>query len=538
MAQLPNLVASHHHYHQHHHPLRRRGKLSAASTALCLLAAFIFCIHLFLFNHRLFSPLSTVTPASPWLRVSVRHSARREQPPSPPIHLGVGGDGILVPCLRPPCEAGVLPLLSVTLQGSSAALQAPEELARHLSRAPQAADILLSKHSPLQDPTLHVTQSLEMIGQEDTLESITPPCAELMALHPPLHAQHLKHKRLVGTQVQMPYVLCAERPTKEPDFAIVTHTDLQLPYTAINGEPSPLGSSGLRVLRVLRLATRWNGVIVVGARLLWANSSSTDASILPSPKTRLADQRVQLHRMLKAHLLENLGDHPSYLSAYDFHLLSYPGTYSQNAGRNMALRSVRTKYVLVIDADFVPPLWTYERLNSQYRDALCAKPRALVLPHFDVFDQPATDRHHHKNRAFVLSGSEPSPDYLYGICSQKSGVQAGFAAGNITNFHEYNVPHTWCADSMHWMQTDRPYRIFQAGKKCPQMWEPILAYHINPLLPYFPEVFAGRGFDRISQVMELRWLSYDFIVDHKLFMCHPAERHNYTVVIVAVAAPF
>ena len=48
------------------------------------------------------------------------------------------------------------------------------------------------------------------------------------------------------------------------------------------------------------------------------------------------------------------------------------------AGRNVALRSVRTKYVLVIDADFVPPIGTLERLNQQYRDALCAKPRVIT----------------------------------------------------------------------------------------------------------------------------------------------------------------
>ena len=51
--------------------------------------------------------------------------------------------------------------------------------------------------------------------------------------------------------------------------------------------------------------------------------------------------------------------------------------------------------------------------------------QALVLPHFDVFDGVARDRHHNKNRPSVLSGKEPSPDYLYGICSEKSGVQAG-----------------------------------------------------------------------------------------------------------------
>jgi hypothetical protein len=60
------------------------------------------------------------------------------------------------------------------------------------------------------------------------------------------------------------------------------------------------------------------------------------------------------------------------------------------------------------------------------------------------------------------------------------------------------------------------------------MWEPILAFHKSQVMPYFPEVFAGRGYDRISHVLSLRWSAFDFIVADDLFLCHPAERHNYT----------
>mmetsp|Transcript_41901 Transcript_41901/g.75243 ORF Transcript_41901/g.75243 Transcript_41901/m.75243 type:complete len:204 (-) Transcript_41901:266-877(-) len=103
-------------------------------------------------------------------------------------------------------------------------------------------------------------------------------------------------------------------------------------------------------------------------------------------------------------------------------------------------------------------------------------------------------------------------------------------AKNITKFHEYNRSHSYCHSAVHFLKTKTPYRISPKFMvpSCPRMWEPILAFHKSQVMPYFPEVFAGRGYDRVSHVLSLRWSAFDFIVADDLFLCHPAERHNYT----------
>jgi hypothetical protein len=79
---------------------------------------------------------------------------------------------------------------------------------------------------------------------------------------------------------------------------------------------------------------RWKGIIAVGGRLMWQDGDGGPApeeSIFPSVDESLSAQRGRLRALLGAHLSSQLPEGVANLSAFDIHLVSYQGTYSQNA---------------------------------------------------------------------------------------------------------------------------------------------------------------------------------------------------------------
>jgi len=437
-----------------------------------------------------------------------------------------------------------LPLIGLTLASGLGTLQLsnPAAVGSAGCGVMQASvQLLRTEGSPLQQHDVSVSSPGTAAVEEAELEAggLSEECRDWITKNQPLHRQFFKQNAPKGDLVTLPFTLCADRNVDAYSFTLVTHTDIRLPRAVLHPEQqgevksSGRAKDGLRELRVLRLASRWKGIIAVGGRLMWQDGdggAAPEESIFPSVDESLSAQRGRLRALLGAHLSSQLPEGVANLSAFDIHLVSYQGTYSQNHGRNTALRNVRTPFILVIDADFVPPVGISDVLENKYRPLLCGAPVALVLPSFDVFNAPPLDRRIKANRPTVLSGEEPTPSHVYAVCSTKAKLYQGYVAKNITKFHEYNRGHTFCHGSVHFLKNKTPYRISPTfiALSCPHMWEPILAFHKSQVMPYFPEVFAGRGYDRVSHVLSLRWSAFDFIVADDLFLCHPAERHNYT----------
>jgi hypothetical protein len=87
------------------------------------------------------------------------------------------------------------------------------------------------------------------------------------------------------------------------------------------------------ILRGVCCTWRWNGIVAVGGRLMWQDGdggASPEESIFPGVDESLSAQRGRLRLLLWAHLLSHLPEGVPNLSAFDIHLVSYQGTYSQN----------------------------------------------------------------------------------------------------------------------------------------------------------------------------------------------------------------
>jgi len=374
----------------------------------------------------------------------------------------------------------------------------------------------------------------KLAAAAESTEGMSAECQRLVAERQPLHRRFVRRGKSAGSMVTMPFALCATQQPDAKSFTLVTHTDIRVPQELLDpnqAQQQRNRTSGSRLSprekRVLRLASRWHGVISVGARVEWSPLGLSEEAASPATQEGLPAQRARLRAALGRHLAAELPPDVADIATLDVHVVSYPGGYNRNLGRNVALQNARTPYVLVMDAEFVPPSSMSHILATKYQPLLCGSQTALVIPHFDVFAATTIfNRPISVNKQQGPSGLNPSPDQVNHQCRNKQTLRSGYVAGNVTRFHENDFKGTMGEDTDHWMVAKSPYRISSAylEKTCHQTWDPIVAFHKTPVFPYFPEAFLGRLYDRQSHVMQLRWSSFDFVVPDDLFLCHSAER--------------
>jgi Glycosyl-transferase for dystroglycan len=181
--------------------------------------------------------------------------------------------------------------------------------------------------------------------------------------------------------------------------------------------------------------------------------------------------------------------------------------YPHNMLRNLALGSVTTDYVLLMDVDFITNPGAhnemvdliqhdadiYEKLRSQY---------VFALPPFGIRPEPGKE--------FA------TPDLLP---RSKAEVLEGVQNETIFRFYQHSVPHV---DRFHlydtWYQGNHPLQYICSEYKFGV--EPyVLAYRLG--LPPYHEKFCGFGYDKVSWFWRLNYtegyqigILQDFYVSH------------------------
>ena len=173
--------------------------------------------------------------------------------------------------------------------------------------------------------------------------------------------------------------------------------------------------------------------------------------------------------------------------------------YPVNYLRNVALSNVKTEFVFLNDADFLPSFEMHERLKVYNRHLLNNKmKRALVIP---AFQSKIADLTYPSDKAALLK-------FL-----QFSSKVTTFCPNC---YHKTHGPTRY----KQWYDSLYPYEI---------NW----AYHYEPYVVVKSDVvkynqnFMGYGWNKVSQITELKAQQYQFIVVPDNFIIHiPHKQSN------------
>lgn len=174
----------------------------------------------------------------------------------------------------------------------------------------------------------------------------------------------------------------------------------------------------------------------------------------------------------------------------------YGRFYPVNHLRNLALSTVTTPYMFLSDADFLPSFGLFNYLKRANKALMKDKKRALVIPAFN--------------------GEE---GFIYP--SSKQDLQEQLDKGSVRMFC------VWCAHQTHgqtnytvWATATQPYKV---------EW----AFHFEPYVvvdrdaPRYDERFIGYGWNKVSQITELKAQGYEFVVLPDVYTIHSPHKRTH-----------
>lgn len=215
------------------------------------------------------------------------------------------------------------------------------------------------------------------------------------------------------------------------------------------------------------LSKRWNGPISAAFYL---------------DKNQVKDLKRYVKRSQILSNRTNIGYHVVYREG-----LFYPINYL----RNIALNSINTEYVFLVDVDFLPSNQLYQVLREKITFMVNQKEKfCFVIPAFETqekdFQFPET-----KNQLLTLLKSNKIIPFYY---------------------------HTWPTgheptDYDKWRTSTEPYLI-----KWKPDFEPYIV--IDKGVPSYDNRFVGYGWNKISHIMEVAASGYQFMVLHDAYIIH------------------
>ncbi|EFA86299.1 putative glycosyltransferase [Heterostelium album PN500] len=222
-----------------------------------------------------------------------------------------------------------------------------------------------------------------------------------------------------------------------------------------------------RVDRIVLMADRWKAPI-------------STSIFIRDPDTELD----QLNQMI--------ANNPILMKFVDFHLLYANNTrYPVNNLRNLSIRNSHTDYVLVMDADFIPPYGMHDYLLKYIDNTGNEEKVAYIVPSFSSSQDPR-----------ILPNDKPT--------------LVEMVEKNLVNPSNLNVcPKCHSpSDYNRWFETTVPYEV-----KYSWIYEPYLIFNRNNT-ELFDERFKGYGFDKNSHVFTMAVSGYRFIVLPNAFIIH------------------
>lgn len=174
------------------------------------------------------------------------------------------------------------------------------------------------------------------------------------------------------------------------------------------------------------------------------------------------------------------------------HIVYKDGTlYPVNYLRNVALDNVKTPYVLLSDADFLPMPGLYHYLQEAIRVlGMLEDHRALVVPAFETLR------------------------YRLEFPENKAQLLQLLAKGDVFTFRYHEWPQGHAPTNYdHWKTTDMPYKVNWAPD-----YEPYVV--VSKSVTRYDTRFTGFGWNKVSHIMGLNAQGYEFVVLPDAFMIH------------------
>ncbi|RWS31574.1 uncharacterized protein B4U80_07653 [Leptotrombidium deliense] len=180
--------------------------------------------------------------------------------------------------------------------------------------------------------------------------------------------------------------------------------------------------------------------------------------------------------------------------------------YPINKMRNAAIKQVKTKYSLILDADFQPSpdLKKYfSFLISKMNDT---KKVAFVVPAFEYMEQPKKEDEIPKKKEELMQ-----------LIMRDDPLVQPFRISESVDSHK--LTNYW-----KWYISNRPYYVFGYSDK----YEPYLILE-NQHLPLFDEQFTGYGMNKVTHTTELFAAGYKFLVFSNAWTIHlPHKSSSYS----------
>ncbi|XP_015792093.1 LARGE xylosyl- and glucuronyltransferase 1 [Tetranychus urticae] len=267
--------------------------------------------------------------------------------------------------------------------------------------------------------------------------------------------------------------------------ATITEYRTHLYYIDFDYEPSPEGNdvtlvaqlSMDRLQMVESLCKHWEGPISLSLYISDSEVQQFFGYIMDSPVLR--DRR-------------NIGYHIVYREG-DF--------YPINHLRNIALRQVKTPFVFLTDVDFLPMFGLYEYLKRSVA-ALALESndkKALVVPAFET-------------QRYRISFPRTKADLLNML---DLGTLFTF------RYHVWTRGHA-STDYQKWRTATRPYKI-----SWEQDFEPYIV--VKKDVVEYDSRFVGFGWNKVSHIMQLHAIGYQFIVLPNAFIVHMPHAPSFDI---------
>lgn len=185
--------------------------------------------------------------------------------------------------------------------------------------------------------------------------------------------------------------------------------------------------------------------------------------------------------------------------------------YPVNLLRNIGIEQATTRYILMMDADFVPSPQMHDRLKTvigAVEDEHKRKQLAIAAPDDGDPNAPKAGK-----TLFVVPAFE-SLQYSFTMPESKAALEAAFRRGDIKQFRVDDWPQGHDpTDYERWFQASAPYTVRFATH-----YEPYFAAE-QPLPAYDPRL-VGFGWNKVAHIEALAALEYRFLVVPDVFLVH------------------
>ena len=267
-----------------------------------------------------------------------------------------------------------------------------------------------------------------------------------------------------------------------------------------------------------RILYRWEGP-VSAAVLIKKDDETTDEKIEQIFAETFSDRtEADADERLSFSYLRYSGSHPSGKFQH----------YPVNVLRNMALRKCNTKYVMILDVDFLPSSNAYKNIQNHLHILDDQGRNALVVPAFEVDadvlnrDSSAIDNVRYKSTLRKL--------YMFDKRLRWRDTPRTRSKARAFQLMHYKDGHHPTKTET-WMHSSSPYAVdYKWG------YEPYVV--LKHPFPLFEESFVGYGQNKVSYAYHLAAARFSFIVVPDVFVIHVHTDKSIGVKVVSNSAKF